>query len=41
MGTSSAMQLVLGTLMARQTQEPVVISLPDTNTAAYACVLVP
>jgi 3-oxoacyl-[acyl-carrier-protein] synthase II len=41
MGASSALQLVLGTLAARQTQQPVVISMPGTNTAAYSCVLTP
>ena len=41
MGASSALQLVLGTLAARQTQQPVVISMPGANTAAYACVLTP
>lgn len=41
MGASSALQLVLGTLAARRTQQPVVISMPGTNTAAYACVLTP
>jgi 3-oxoacyl-[acyl-carrier-protein] synthase II len=41
MGASSALQLVLGTLAVRQTQQPVVISMPGANTAAYACVLTP
>lgn len=41
MGASGAMQLVLGTLAVRQTQQPVVISMPGSNTAAYACVLTP
>lgn len=41
MGAGSALQLVLGTLAARQTQQPVVISMPGANTAAYACVLTP
>lgn len=41
MGASSALQLVLGTLAVRQTQQPVVISMPGSNTAAYACVLTP
>ncbi|MCB1277468.1 beta-ketoacyl synthase N-terminal-like domain-containing protein [Prosthecobacter sp.] len=41
MGAASALQLVLGTLAARETQQPVVISMPGTNTAAYACVLTP
>ena len=41
MGASSALQLVLGTLAVRHTQQPVVISMPGTNTAAYACVLTP
>jgi hypothetical protein len=39
MGASAALQLVLGTLTARETQQPVVISMPGTNTAAYACVI--
>ncbi len=41
MGASAALQLVLGTLAARETQQPVVISMPGANTAAYACVLTP
>ncbi len=41
MGASAVLQLVLGTLAARQTQQPVVISMPGANTAAYACVLTP
>jgi hypothetical protein len=41
MGASSSLHLVLGTLAARQTQQPVVISMPGTNTAAYACVVTP
>lgn len=41
MGAGCALQLVLGTLAARQTQRPVVISMPGANTAAYACVLEP
>lgn len=41
MKSMGAMHLVLGTLVARQTQEPVVISLSGTSTVAYACVLVP
>jgi 3-oxoacyl-[acyl-carrier-protein] synthase II len=39
MGASAALQLVLGTFTARETQQPVVISMPGTNTAAYACVI--
>jgi 3-oxoacyl-(acyl-carrier-protein) synthase len=39
MGASSALQLVLGTLEARETRQPVVISMPGANTAAYACVI--
>ena len=41
MGASTALQLVLGTLAVRQTQQPVVISMPGSNTAAYSCVLTP
>ncbi len=41
MGASVALQLALGTLEARATQQPVVISMPGANTAAYACVLTP
>ncbi len=41
MGASTALQLVLGTLTVRQTQQPVVLSIPGANTAAYACVLTP
>lgn len=41
MGASAALQLVLGTREARDTQQPVVISMPGANTAAYACVLTP
>lgn len=41
MGASSALQLVLGTLAARRTKQPVVISMPGANTAAYSCVLTP
>ncbi len=41
MGAGSALQLVLGAMAARQTKQPVVISMPGTNTAAYACVLTP
>jgi 3-oxoacyl-[acyl-carrier-protein] synthase II len=41
MGASAALQLVLGTLTARETQQPVVISMPGVNTAVYACVLTP
>jgi len=41
MGASSALQLVLGTLAARRTKQPAVISLPGANTAAYACVVTP
>lgn len=41
MGASGALQLVLGTVAARQTQQPVVLSMPGANTAAYACVLTP
>ena len=41
MGASSALQLVLGTLEARDTHQPVVISMPGANTAAYACVITP
>lgn len=39
MGASAALQLVLGTLEARETKHPVVVSMPGTNTAAYACVI--
>lgn len=41
MKSMGAMHLVLSTLVARQTQEPVVISLSGTSNVAYACVLVP
>jgi len=41
MGASSALQLVLGTLEARDTHQPVVVSMPGANTAAYACVITP
>lgn len=41
MGASAALQLVLGTLAARETRQPVVVSMPGANTAAYACVLTP
>lgn len=41
MGTSSALHLVLGALSARSTQQPAVVSMPGTNTAAYACVVEP
>lgn len=41
MGASSALQLVLGALAVRKTQQPVILSMPGTNTAAYACVLTP
>lgn len=41
MGASTALQLALGTLEVRETQHPVVISMPGTNTAVYACVLTP
>jgi 3-oxoacyl-[acyl-carrier-protein] synthase II len=41
MGAGGALQLVLGAMAARQTQQPVVISMPGTNTAAYACLLTP
>jgi hypothetical protein len=41
MGASSALQLVLGTLEARDTRQPVVVSMPGANTAAYACVITP
>ncbi len=39
MGASCALQVVLGTLAVRQTQQPAVISMPGSNTAAYTCVL--
>lgn len=41
MGASAVLQIVLGALTVRQTQQPVVISMPGANTAAYACVLTP
>lgn len=39
MGASAALQLVLGVLEARETGLPAVVSMPGTNTAAYACVI--
>lgn len=41
MGASTALQLVLGVLEARETQRQVAVSMPGTNTAAYACVITP
>lgn len=41
MGASAALQLVLGVLEARETHQPVVVSMPGNNTAAYACVIGP
>ncbi|WP_395743095.1 hypothetical protein [Prosthecobacter sp.] len=41
MGAGSALQLVLGAMAVRRTRQPVVISMPGANTAAYACVLTP
>lgn len=41
MGTSTALQLVLATLAARETQRQVAVSMPGANTAAYACVMEP
>lgn len=41
MGASAILQMVLGTLEARDTRQPVVVSMPGTNTAAYACVIEP
>ena len=37
MGASSALQLVLATLEARDQHARVVVSMPGTNSAAYAC----
>ena len=37
MGTSSALQLVLATCEARDKKARVVVSMPGTNSAAYAC----
>lgn len=41
MGASASLQLVLGALEARETHQPVVVSMPGNNTAAYACVIGP
>jgi len=41
MGAGTALQLVLGVLEARETQRQAVVSMPGTNTAAYACVITP
>lgn len=41
MGVGSALQLVMGVLEARETRLPAIVSMPGTNTAAYACVIVP
>jgi 3-oxoacyl-[acyl-carrier-protein] synthase II len=41
MGAASVLQLVLGVLEARETRQQVVVSMPGTNTAAYACVIAP
>lgn len=41
MGAGTALQLVLGVLETRETQQPAVVSMPGTNTAAYACVITP
>ncbi len=41
MGAGAALQMVLGVLEARETQQPVVVSMPGANTAAYACVIEP
>lgn len=41
MGAGGALQMVLGVLEARDTRQPVVVSLPGANTAAYACVITP
>ncbi|MBB5034945.1 beta-ketoacyl synthase N-terminal-like domain-containing protein [Prosthecobacter vanneervenii] len=41
MGASSALHLVLGALSARCTRQPAIVSMPGTNTAAYACVVEP
>ncbi len=41
MGAGAALQLVLGILEARDTRQPVVVSMPGANTAAYACVIGP
>lgn len=41
MGASAILQMVLGVLEARDARLPVVVSMPGTNTAAYACVMEP
>lgn len=41
MGAGAALQLALGVLETRDTGRPVVVSMPGTNTAAYACVITP
>lgn len=41
MGASAILQMVLGVAEARDTQGPVVVSMPGTNNAAYACVIKP
>lgn len=39
MGASAALQLVLATLESREQQTSVAVSMPGSNTAAYACVI--
>ena len=41
MGASAALQLVLATLESREQNAPVAVSMPGSNAAAYACVVVP
>lgn len=41
MGASTALQLAMGVLEARDTRQTVIVSMPGTNTAAYACVISP
>lgn len=41
MGAGSALNLALGVLETRDTRRPAVVSMPGTNTAAYACVITP
>lgn len=41
MGAGTALQLVLATLETRETGRQTIISMPGTNTAAYACVISP
>jgi len=41
MGASTALQLVLATLETRETGRQAVVSMPGTNTAAYACMMEP